>query len=580
MPVTGYGLCPLMSANNEQTSLGRATPGKALPIVLLMLAALLRIWNLPDRQEVRDWDEIGYVTDGLVAWEGISPGWGSVPAGPQTWIGWFYAAGRSGWEMPRPQGGATVPLVLKPYMAIDQALFKTYEDLSGLRQLLLWISLVVALAGVYGGYRLGAKYGGAAGGLLMGGLVAVLPMYIEFSGIAKSCSDAWMLAILAISCAATMAGTKRRWLPGVLLGLAIGSRIDMVLVAPLVLWALWDNPEAGPAWKGMLTTLALALAATLLSAPWAVQGFVGILRNIGLSRVTGYWTTESPRLTTLKSLAWGEGLGPVLLATIIGLFLLPAGARLKRGVLVGFAALMAATMFAGDYQPMRYHGGPLIALLTCAAVAVGALLQQWPRPAVALAALLLALPLVQSVRAAISMKSSYVPETSTEWIDEHVPAGTTVYLHPGFIARAILPTEAAADAIWRVLTDDQAWRIKLQDGFRRFSLPEGRLPRALSEDNLCKDRGGCRRWFILGGGRSSRPRYDVRLVPMSATFGLQRGTLVAEFKRTGGVVVWRTRAGGMPEGLGEPWVKWLSRNGEGTLIFVSPDVREKLKSRP
>ena len=576
----GYGLCPLMITSNEQTSLGRAWPGKALPIVLVILAALLRIWNLPAPQEVRDWDEIGYVTDGLVAWEGLSPGWRVVPAGPQTWVGCFYAAGRSGWELLRSPRGPAVPLVLKPYMAIDQALFKTYEDLSGLRQLLLWISLVVALAGVYGGYRLGAKYGGAAGGLLMGGLAAVLPMYVEFSGIAKSCSDAWLLAILAVSCAATLQGMRNRWLPGVLLGLAIGSRIDMVLVAPLVLWALWDNDQAGALWQRMLSTLALALTTTLVSAPWAVQGFVGMLRTIGMARVTGYWTTESPRLTTLKSLAWGEGLGPVLLATIIGLFLLPAGTRLKRGVLAGYAALMATTMFTGHYQLLRYHGGPLIALLTFLAVAVGALLQRWPKPALALAALLLVLPSVQSIRAVLSVKSCYVAETSTQWIDEHVPAGTTVYLHPAFISRAVLPTEAAADAIWRILTDDQAWRVKLQDGFHRFSLPDGRLPRALSEDNLTMDRGRCRRWFILGGGSSSRPRYNVRLVPMSATFGLQRSTLVPEFKRTGGVVVWRTVAGGMPEGLGEPWMKWLAPNGEGTLIFVSPDIQQKLKSKP
>jgi hypothetical protein len=64
---------------------------------------------------------------------------------------------------------------------------------------------------------------------------------------------------------------------------------------------------------------------------------------------------------------------------------------------------------------------------------------------------------------------------------------------------------------------------------------------------------------------------------MGATFGLQRGAMVEEFKRTGGVVVWRTAAKGMPDGLGEPWVKWLNRNGEGTLVFVSPDLREKLE---
>jgi hypothetical protein len=63
---------------------------------------------------------------------------------------------------------------------------------------------------------------------------------------------------------------------------------------------------------------------------------------------------------------------------------------------------------------------------------------------------------------------------------------------------------------------------------------------------------------------------------MSATFGLQRETLGPEFQRTGGVVIWPTRASGLPGGLGEPFIKWVNYNGDGILVFVSPDVREKL----
>jgi hypothetical protein len=551
----------------------------AFPILLVALAAVLRIWNLPDFKEMRDGDELFYVPNGLLAWEGLAPGTRTVPAGPQTWIGWFYAGGRSGWELLRQlHEGPKMPLVLRPFMAVEQALFKTYEDLSGLRQLLLWVSLIIALAAVYGGYRLGARYGGLAGGLLIGGWVAVLPLYIEFSGIAKSCSDAWMLAILAVSCAATMTGTKQRWLPGVLLGLAVGSRIDMVLVAPLMLWALWDNDGARETPKRMLAALGLTLACALLSSPCAVEGFMGMLRYVGMSRVTGYWNIASPRLATLKDLVWEQGLGGILLAAIVGVFLLPSDARLKGSVLAGFAALMAATMFMGGrYMYMRYHGGPLIAFLVCTAVTAGAVWRRWPRAGTVLAALLLALPLVQAVRAVHSVHSSYVAEASTEWIDEHVPAGTTVYVDGVFVSRAVLPTEAAADAIWRIMADNEPWRLKLQDGFRRFSLPEGRLPRAMSEDNLVVDRSLLRRWFMLGGGRSNRPRYNVRLLPLSPTLTfLDKGSLVEEFKRTGGVLVRRPPAV-VEDGLGEPLMEWVNRKGEGTRVFVSPDVREKLK---
>jgi hypothetical protein len=120
---------------------------------------------------------------------------------------------------------------------------------------------------------------------------------------------------------------------------------------------------------------------------------------------------------------------------------------------------------------------------------------------------------------------------------------------------------------------DNAWRAKLEDGLRRFSLPKEEMPRGMSEDNLAMDRGGCRRWFILGGGQSNRPRYDVRLIGMSATAGWRAERLSEDFKQTGGVVLWRTYTGRKPpEGLGEPAVKWVNEEGFGTLVYLSPDL--------
>jgi hypothetical protein len=568
-----------MTTENAPGASRPTANGKIALIIVLALGAFLRLWNFPAAQEVRDWDEIGYTCDGLMAWEGLPPGWASTtPAGPQTWIGWFYAGGRSGLEFLKLRKDKTSPPLVKPYAAVDQALFKSYENLDGLRFVLLSFSFVLALAGIYGGYRLGVRYSGIGGGLLLGGLVAMLPLYIELCAIAKSCSDAWMFGLLAIACAATTTGAKRCWLSGAFLGLAIGSRMDMLLTVPLVLWALWDSQQTGSFWKTILATMAVTLGAFIIGTPFAVESFVGLARTAVSARLLGYWTSKSPRLDTLKDLVWNQGLGLALIPMIIGVFLFPPGTRLKRAVLLAIVVLLLSTMFDGRYMVMRYHGGPILALLFCIAVAAGSLLRKMPgKLAVPLAALLLILPLAQTVRAVISTKATFVPENSTEWIDGHVPAGTTVYLHPGFISRAVLPTEAAADAIWDLLTENHAWRTRMNEGFQRFSLPKGYLPRALSEDNLDQDRGIARRWFILGGGRSSRPRFDVRLISLSATFGLQRSNTGAEFQRTGGVVVWRTAASGMPSGLGEPLIKWVNSNGDGTMIFVSPDIREKLK---
>ena len=192
--------------------------GKALLIVLLILAALFRIWIFPSRGEIRDGDEMAYMTGGLVAWEGMLPGMRAVPAGPQTWIGWLYVAGRSGLEMVHLLRAEGVPAMMKPYIAIDQALFRTYEDIGGLRVLMLWVSLGVALAGVYGGFRLGSRYGGAAGGLLIGGLVAVLPLFVEILGDNKVLQrrlDAWDTGgVLRRDTARHQAALAARRLPG------------------------------------------------------------------------------------------------------------------------------------------------------------------------------------------------------------------------------------------------------------------------------------------------------------------------------------------------------------------------------
>src|ERR1051325_652240 len=284
---------------------------KQAPLLfILFIAVAIRIWVLPSRNEIRDGDEIGYVTDGLVAWEGMLPGWRAVPAGPQTWVGWFWIATRSAWDFVKQP--STTPTVLKPFTAIDQALFDTYVDPGPLRQLILWISIAIAMIGVAAAYRLGLKYGGEAGAVLIGGIAALLPIYIEFAGISKSCSDSWLLGIASISYAATLVRPKVSWVSGILLGLAIASRIDMILLAPIVMWALWDNLGTDGLLALAVRTLLISALTLSLAAPWLMIGFVGTLRTFAMARVVGYWNVESPRLTTFKALTWTEGLGPVL----------------------------------------------------------------------------------------------------------------------------------------------------------------------------------------------------------------------------------------------------------------------------
>ena len=531
--------------------------GRIALIIVLALAAFLRIWNFPASQEIRDWDEMGYVCNGLMAWEGLTPGWRSTPAGPQTWTGWLYAAGESGLETLRARGDKSVPGMLKPYLAIDQALFKAYEDIGPLRRLMLVISLAVAIIAIYFGYRLGAKYGGPAGGLLVGGLVAVLPLYIDLCGNAKSASDSWMFSIMAVSCAATLTGQRRCWWAGIFLGLAIASRIDMVLVLPPVLWALWDTSPGGIPWKNLLLTMAVTAAAGIIAAPFAVEGFVGLTRNAATSRAIGYWPVASPRLETLKNLAWNQGLGPLLLATIIGLLFFPSGTRRRRAVLRGLCGVDGVH----DVR-QSLHGHALSRRPDHRLVDLRGDRRRRAAPTSATVHYLS--PSAPCCWRFHSCKRSIRSSPPRPFMCRKPPRNGSMSMFrperrciciPDLFRMRVLPTADSANAIWDLLSENHAWETRMKEGFDRFSLPKEFLPRALSEDNLEADRGLARRWFILGGGHSSRPRFDVRLISLSATFGLQRSNTGAAFQKTGGVVVWRTAASGMPPGLGEPYLQ-------------------------
>ncbi len=551
---------------------------------VLLIAAGFRLANFPHRYEVRDMDETGYLAGGLVLWEGITPGIRVAPAAPQTWVTWLYAASRSAVAMARPDPVTrAVALPARPFVVVDRVLFDAYQDLSGLRRLMLAVTVVVAVVGTYGAFRLGDAYGGPWGGVLAGGLVATLPLYVEFAGMSRPYSDAWLLSFAALGTAAAARG-RRRWAQtGLFLALSIGSRVDMLAVVPLVAWVFWDRPEPGRNWRPAAKAVALAAVLVLLMTPWFTMSPTGILRTIATTRLTALAAPAgNPRLATVRDLAWGQGLGPAVLAS--GLFLLPtlAGGRWgRRWALAIVVGLLVLSMLLGPYVPLRYHGGPIAALLVLTAVGGGEAIRRWRGAGWAVptaVGVALLLPLVQATVQVVHRRSAWAPEAATAWVEQHVPAGTCVYDQVVWDLRPPLPTPAAADAAWDEVTDQQAWRRKFDRGLSRFGVATADLPRALSEDNLVLDRGLWRRYFILGsrGGQPGRPRFDLRPFGTgSQVFGPQ--DLPQRFARgASGVVVWREPVP-PPSELGPAVARWTNAAGLGTFVFCSPDVRAKLK---
>jgi hypothetical protein len=472
--------------------------------------------------------------------------------------------------------------MMRPFLAVDAALFRIYRDMTGLRRYFLTIQFIIALAGVYGAYRMGAAYGGLGGGVLIGGLAALLPLFVDFADMTRPYSDAWSLGLLAMGAAAVCTGLARPIWTGVFLGLAVTSRIEMVTLLPVILWqfACWPQSPATRQriWKAAVICLGVAFLTVLICAPWLLTHLLGNLRTIATVRVTGQFATpRHPRVATLADLLWYQGLGPALMLALIGLALVPKGRRLWIALLLVYAIASVTTLFEGPYEPFRYHAFAGMVLFALTAVVAGNVFRCHPKFIPALIVLALALPLVQSALLIAGYKTERVPVDVTAWIERHVPPGSRVVLNTNKSVRCVLPTSQAADTLWAQVTDDQAWRKKFQRGLTRFGLFNEYIPRAMSEQNLAVDRAVRRRYFILGGNpQSPLPRYDLQIFSAASSFDIQ--DVAADFRKSGGLLVHLDFDTAAPD-LGQPLVQWLNRDGHGIRIWCSPDLRGRLQDQ-
>src|ERR1700677_1924917 len=130
-------------------------------IVVILIATVLRWGDFPGRYERRDYDERPYVISGFALWEGITPTYKYSPAGPQIWISWAFAAVDSARYLIHPSAEERgVPLVLRPFVAGNHALFDLYRDWSTPRLVEAMASALVGVAAAAAGFALGWKRGG------------------------------------------------------------------------------------------------------------------------------------------------------------------------------------------------------------------------------------------------------------------------------------------------------------------------------------------------------------------------------------------------------------------------------------
>ncbi len=542
---------------------------------LILISLCIKIWNFPSRYQLRDVDELGYTYGGMLLWEGLPPGFKMSPAGLQTWISWTYCAGKSLVALIQDWGKESLPAAVRPFYAVDRTLFETYRDASTLRQTTVAIIVLISLAGVWAAFQMGFRRAEIAGGLLSGGLAALLPIFTQASGMAKPYMPAWSFGIIAHYFAAMPSNPARLAAAAIFMGLAVSSRIEMILFIPILLWELW-NENGREHFVRLSLRLVLTIAVTvLLVSPWLLTNLLGNIRTIATVRLAAASPGEyiGP---LMNDFAWLEGLGPVTILLIIGLAAGSAEKRRSHWTLLAIFIVLIATMLKPTPYGLRHHGATAVAAIVISPLALSWIQKLSSKAALIISAALLILPAVNCIITVASDRRAYAPDDATAWVEQNVPPGTTVYLSPTL--HDPLPTRLSADALWADVTSAQAWEVKFQESLSRYGIPSSRTPRSLSEENMIQERGNRRRWFILGADpQNELPRFDIKIISGGSPFDLTPVEAMSRFAEAEGAFILRQSR--QPEFqrpldmLGVPRVKWTDGNGQTVSVFYRPQAK-------
>lgn len=571
-----------MTETEHPTQIGRAQAfvanrfscpgGVAIALGLCLgLALLLRILAFPHLLSPVQADDIGYLGDGLMVAEGGTPGFKMAPNGPLDWFVASYAGLATLGTL--LEGSAEIgrlqPL-LRPGAALEAALFRIYADMSGLRIASVACIMLISLAGCWAAVRFGRAAGGTAGAFAGGLLAAALPAFLIQSVQAGPYAIAWAAALVA---AAAVGGRGERAHPiaaGVLLGLAVGSRIEVALVWPVLSLLQWRRaPDRRMPWREGLSMTGAAAIAFLVVAPWYVPHLIGNLRVL---------LSASLHETSFHSIVPGwislfkEGALLPLVVAIIGVLF--GGLRQRRwpDVASGVWLLLVA---AHAYRPspwgIRHDGAFLVSVILLTPVGLANLTEIVPTRHRALGRFLLvglisAPALVYGTLLAAHMRRGNAPDAAVAWVEQHIAAGARVYVS-GNMVRALLPTAEASERLWTQVRAPDAWEAKYRSGIEGIGLGNARLPRALSEEWTYQDIELRRRYYILGAPLlPKRPRYNLWIVSEGSFYDMTPSAAVDLVCREGGVYIMREPS---PDPrLPSPAASWIRPGSQSTYVYV------------
>src|SRR5258708_29948606 len=105
-----------------------------VPAVCVLIGAILRLGRFPHAGSPSQFDEISYLSNGLLLLEGETSINKYAPSGPLTWLSAAYGAVRALFMLIANNTDISgFPWILRPAAALQSALFSLYADMAGLR---------------------------------------------------------------------------------------------------------------------------------------------------------------------------------------------------------------------------------------------------------------------------------------------------------------------------------------------------------------------------------------------------------------------------------------------------------------
>ncbi len=547
--------------------------GKSILIIgiLLAIALMIRCGFYP-RGGFRNIDEPHYNTSGLMLVEGMNPSFKVAPGAPVVWTGWCYTIFKAAEQYFNPElPEQNIAPKARITAAINAAIFNIYRDSSGLRRVQLIETIALGLLGVYGAARYGLLRGGFAGALLLGGVMAVYPIFVSHSLITTPYIHAWALGACALYLAAAGGGVKRRW-AYLFMGAAIASRLEMILFIPLVVWESWSglpDRKLFQAIKYVLLSIVIALAC----APWVMVSFITVIGTVLRERRLAYLYGDFSIYDTFDAITISAGLVPSIFLLLLGIVM---GLRWKssRNYFAWLAIILLLILLTG-WNSIGYHTAMqapiLLSILMMSVYGIRAMGAAWQ-------------PYLSIVAIAAILAGIYITCCFSDWrapagntqsvasyIENHIIPGSPVYWDARS-TQSLLPTQSSADAIWQDCINFQ-WKRKLgwMMSLPGTSDPSSNLitepPRALSIDLMPKELGVARAYFILGSRTAlTVPRFDIW--PRYGNDFRGSISLEARYKRDGGIYV-LTTTDPIDQSLGVPLQTFSDPGQAPTYVWVS-----------